>query len=306
MSAPHHVVLRSLREEFDAAHKKLGHFFHAILKFPPEPWRGTWEQYTEALHALATGLLTPNTWGGINAPRERLSVADVPAGEAEYALIACHQIASMEFKYLATRACCCLPDTLRPPEPFHPFSRPPRFHADNYTQWMLFVYRRLVGVGGLVVTRPAPELRFNRVAVDFPLSELDQRVSVTYLSVDAILASVYAIERELEIGSSLPSAVSEVSGENVAPQGGSDIALSDKQYDILEAMLDLEATDPSRRKTTAQIAEAVEGPGANSEGYKRPIAALKHHGLIETKDGREGGCWLTSPGRDLAEKTKEP
>ena len=36
--------------------------------------------------------------------------------------------------------------------------------------------------------------------------------------------------------------------------------------------------------------------------YKEPIASLKKDGFIRTKSGRGGGCWLTTEGRDLANK----
>jgi hypothetical protein len=82
-------------------------------------------------------------------------------------------------------------------------------------------------------------------------------------------------------------------------------ALTPKQYEILEAMLDLKATDPARRKTAAEIAKAAEGPQASAETFKRSIADLAHRGLVETKDGRGGGCWLTASGRALADDLKK-
>jgi len=75
---------------------------------------------------------------------------------------------------------------------------------------------------------------------------------------------------------------------------------SKRQDLILETMLALKATDPARRKTTEEIAKAAEGPEFDPVRFKRPIADLKRRGLIDTKDGRDGGCWLTSIGRDKA------
>jgi hypothetical protein len=196
------VVFRNLRSELQTAREGIRDSFHAVLKFPAQPWRGTWEQYDEALQALAIGLLTPNTWGTFQAPSERLVVANATNGEEE---LACTRTSGMrpdmfmEFQRIATKAFSCLsPDSTRQ-EPLNSFSSPPRFLANYHAQWMLFVYRRLAG-SPLVVTRRATELRFNRVATSFRLAELDERVLVTYLSVAAILVPLYAIDLEFNIG----------------------------------------------------------------------------------------------------------
>lgn len=83
------------------------------------------------------------------------------------------------------------------------------------------------------------------------------------------------------------------------------VVLSERQYEILQAMSILKATDPARRKTTEEIAEAAEGRECNPEVFKRPIADLKRRGLVATKDGRGGGCWLTNTGRSLLEQLKK-
>jgi hypothetical protein len=209
MPPNHHDLLRSLRDEFQEASQKYGAFFHAILKFPPvpEPERRKqksaaeveriWRPYREALHALAVGLLAPDTWGGVAESGERLLVADAQNGESECALTACSATAALFMKKLTTRAFRSLPADLTVKEPLHSFADKPRFCADHYTEWMLFVYRRLAGSGSLVVRRPATKLEFNHTAVSFPLEELDPCVLVTYLSVDAWKASVNAIDVEL-------------------------------------------------------------------------------------------------------------
>jgi DNA-binding IscR family transcriptional regulator len=81
--------------------------------------------------------------------------------------------------------------------------------------------------------------------------------------------------------------------------------LNERQYDILEAMLILKATDPARKKTTEEIAIAAEGSESNPEAFKHPIANLKRRGLVATRGGRGGGCWLTPSGRSLAEQLKK-
>ena len=207
MSADYRAVLHGLRDEFLVAHKEYGHCFHAILKFPAKRYRGTWEQYEEALRALAVGLLAPNTWGVLESPADRLSVAATPDGEAEMAFV--YDDFSIEFNVafdaLATRAFCCLTPDQAPRKPLNTFAVTPRFQADYYTRWMLFVYRQLAGSGSLVVERSATELEFNGTTPGFPLSELDPSVIVTYLSINAILASAYAID--IQLGSAVPPPV---------------------------------------------------------------------------------------------------
>jgi DNA-binding IscR family transcriptional regulator len=70
-------------------------------------------------------------------------------------------------------------------------------------------------------------------------------------------------------------------------------------------MYALKATDPARRKRTNDIAKAAEGEEVSPESFKRPMSDLKRRGLVDTKDGRDGGCWLTSAGRKLAEQIKK-
>jgi hypothetical protein len=78
--------------------------------------------------------------------------------------------------------------------------------------------------------------------------------------------------------------------------------LSRRQYDILAALLLLNATSPDKRRSTAEITTKAEGIEANPEGFKEPMAGLRALGLIATKEGRGGGCWLTPKGKDLAKQ----
>jgi hypothetical protein len=81
--------------------------------------------------------------------------------------------------------------------------------------------------------------------------------------------------------------------------------LSQTQIEILQAMLKSKAIDSARRKTTEQIAIAAQGPHANPESLKRPIANLRKRGLIETQDGAGGGCWLSDSGLAWLEQLKK-
>lgn len=83
-----------------------------------------------------------------------------------------------------------------------------------------------------------------------------------------------------------------------------ELALSLRQYDILQAMLQAKATDPARRKTADEIAELAEGRGADGQSFKRPLKDLVNRGLVASKEGRGGGSWLTDAGKALALKRK--
>jgi predicted transcriptional regulator len=85
----------------------------------------------------------------------------------------------------------------------------------------------------------------------------------------------------------------------------SDPALSDRQYNLLQAMYELEAFHADSKQTTLAIANKAEGPNVNPETFKEPIAELKRLGLVDTKEGRKGGCWLTSKGKRLIKKVRK-
>jgi len=81
-----------------------------------------------------------------------------------------------------------------------------------------------------------------------------------------------------------------------------DEPLSERQTELLVAMLELKAFESDTRRTTAEIAEKVEGRGAQSEKYKQPMAKLAKMRLVDRKEGAGGGCWLTVAGRGRAER----
>lgn len=77
--------------------------------------------------------------------------------------------------------------------------------------------------------------------------------------------------------------------------------LSERQENILQAMLEMNATTERDRATTGRIAVKAEGPNASPEQFKRPIADLKAKKLADSRTGREGGSWLTDKGLAVAE-----
>jgi DNA-binding IscR family transcriptional regulator len=80
--------------------------------------------------------------------------------------------------------------------------------------------------------------------------------------------------------------------------------LSDRQYNILQAMLELKAVTADGRRSTAEIASIAEGR-VDPARLKGPIADLEKRGLIGTKTGAGGGCWLTAKGFQIAQKLGE-
>jgi hypothetical protein len=80
-------------------------------------------------------------------------------------------------------------------------------------------------------------------------------------------------------------------------------ALSPLQYDILEALRLMNATDPEKRATGPDIASKV-GGDATDQSVKTPLANLKRRGFVDSKTGRHGGSWLTSQGMDCITKLR--
>jgi hypothetical protein len=80
--------------------------------------------------------------------------------------------------------------------------------------------------------------------------------------------------------------------------------LSERQYNILQAMLELNATAVQNRRTTQAIAQKAEGLAALPEQFKRPMSDLKKRKLVDSQDGRDGGSWLTQKGLAIANLLK--
>jgi hypothetical protein len=74
--------------------------------------------------------------------------------------------------------------------------------------------------------------------------------------------------------------------------------LSDPQRNALEALDDLKAYSSDTRADASRVAKSVYGT-ADANLVAHSIAELKNMRLVETKQGRGGGCWLTPEGRAL-------
>lgn len=81
-----------------------------------------------------------------------------------------------------------------------------------------------------------------------------------------------------------------------------DEPLSDRAQEVLVAMLQLKAVDSDSRKSTAAIAARAMGPRADANSLKPVISELATRQLIQTREGRGGGCWLAEAGKRRAEK----
>jgi hypothetical protein len=81
--------------------------------------------------------------------------------------------------------------------------------------------------------------------------------------------------------------------------------LSPLQYEILQALLQLKATDAARRQTQEELAYKVGSDATSAASCKAPISNLRSRGLVNTKPSRGGGCWLTAKGKALAESIEK-
>ena len=78
--------------------------------------------------------------------------------------------------------------------------------------------------------------------------------------------------------------------------------LSPKAYLILQALLQLGAISSDKRQTTTETTKKAEGKSGDPSTYKKTVAALRDEGYLAIREGRGGGCWLTTSGKTIAEK----
>jgi DNA-directed RNA polymerase subunit RPC12/RpoP len=87
----------------------------------------------------------------------------------------------------------------------------------------------------------------------------------------------------------------------VADQSDGD-PLGERAQDVLVAMLRLKALDSDSRKSTEAIATEAFGKGYDANSLKNVMTELNNRGLIDSKVGRNGGCWLEKRGLARANK----
>jgi hypothetical protein len=84
-----------------------------------------------------------------------------------------------------------------------------------------------------------------------------------------------------------------------------DIPLSPRAQSVLQAMLEMDATDSDSRQRTEDIATVALGSGTSPGSLKSVMTELKGIGLIDTRRFPGGGCWLTEKGQIRAEKLRQ-
>ena len=127
---------------------------------------------------------------------------------------------------------------------------------------------------------------------------------MSVIAIDGLLAQ---LPSQSAAGGEQPEPVNQTDDAEAVPtvtesQVDEPPALSERQYLILQSLLEMNATSASNRCTTDKIAKRAEGAKANPVQFKVPIANLKRRKLVHTKEGRGGGCWLTTSGKTIAEK----
>ena len=78
------------------------------------------------------------------------------------------------------------------------------------------------------------------------------------------------------------------------------VELTDRKNLILETMVAHEITSSRRRQTRREIVRLINSKH-NSTSYGRDFAALVKGGFLSSREGPDGGVWLTSKGKTAAE-----
>jgi hypothetical protein len=169
--------------------------------------------------------------------------------------------------------------------------------------------RWLLAVADDFGLRLPPSREWGQCFVEITLSEALRHLALARIEPpDALLQDVMSREN-----GGLPNVQCEAAGsneggppaeENRGAIGDSE-PLSRRQMNILVALLDLGATESDKRQTTPAIAKKAEGPYVNPDQLKESVASLCDLGLVATKEGRGGGCWLTDKGKVRAERLRK-
>jgi len=93
-------------------------------------------------------------------------------------------------------------------------------------------------------------------------------------------------------------------GSEMFKASSSDDPLSERAQLVLVAMLELGSIDSDTRTTTAEISVRAIGGQADANSLKTVMSELRTRGLIKTKTGSGGGCWLTEKGLARAQKLR--
>ncbi len=81
-----------------------------------------------------------------------------------------------------------------------------------------------------------------------------------------------------------------------------ELPLSERQYDVLDAVYSLKAFAPETRVTTGEVAERLKLDVAQ---LKESVSALVDLEVLKSKKGRGGGVWLTEVGKNQVETQRK-
>jgi hypothetical protein len=130
---------------------------------------------------------------------------------------------------------------------------------------------------------------------DAALPEIQKLAALPYEDLRRRIDTEADRPRDAQPGGRTAARQEEGTGVSRDQDEGQAEALSPLQYDILDALRGLRATDPEKRATGPDIAGKV-GGDATGQSVKAPLADLKRRGLVDSRTGRQGGSWLTPKG----------
>jgi len=103
-------------------------------------------------------------------------------------------------------------------------------------------------------------------------------------------------------GKTPPTAEPDESEGNGKADKSTEPLLGERAQLVLTVLRNGKAFDSDHRMRTSDIAAKAAGKQADPNQYKEVIAGLKRLGYVDTKEGRSGGCWLTTAGQRRAGK----
>jgi hypothetical protein len=95
----------------------------------------------------------------------------------------------------------------------------------------------------------------------------------------------------------------EGAGESSTPLEPKKVGLTDRQELILETMLEHQITSERRRENRQAIVRKI-NPRHKWQNYGRDFAALVKSGFLKSREGPEGGVWMSPQGKAQAESLR--
>lgn len=193
------------------------------------------------------------------------------------------------YKQLATRAGALLPDAFTTGQyslPVCSFERVPKVKVDVIGKWSLFVFHSLRQTAQFRLLQKHDESAFYQCE---PGSQL---ATYAYLTSGIFAGSAAVCGNEFLTGAN---------ANRVSPD--QDPPLSERKYDILDAIYELKGFNPETRVRTEEIADYLT---LDSAQLKEPISELVQlESLLHSKKGRGGGVWLSEAGKRHVERQRK-